>query len=241
MSPAAPRFLRRPCPSRPGRTVRPGRRTSSWRNSATTAARCCIRPISAAAPRTRRAASSSTARATSMSRATPTRTTFPRSMAMTPRSPAARMPTWSSSTRQAPPSSTVDAQVDFLARGSGYSVFLSDGDAVLALQDGDSGHAVRLDLVGGDSNAAVTGEDLLGSYSNYLIGSDSDGLAEQRRKSRGRRLHRRLQRHRRALLRQPAPVRVRLHRRRRCRCQPDTTCIRRRRIDQPCRQRRSPA
>ncbi len=67
-----------------------------------------------------------------------------------------------------------DARVDFLARGSGYSVFLSDGDAVLALQEGDGGHAIHLDLVGGDSDAAVSGEDLLGSYSNYLIGSDSD-------------------------------------------------------------------
>ena len=67
-----------------------------------------------------------------------------------------------------------DAQVDYLARGSGYSVFLTDGDAVLALQDGDTGHAIRLDLVGADSNAAVTGEDLLDSYSNYLIGSDAE-------------------------------------------------------------------
>ncbi|MGB5438207.1 MAG: DUF4347 domain-containing protein, partial [Gammaproteobacteria bacterium] len=67
-----------------------------------------------------------------------------------------------------------DARVDFLARGSGYTVFLSEGDAVLALQEGDGGHAIHLDLVGGDSDAAVSGEDLLGSYSNYLIGSDSD-------------------------------------------------------------------
>ena len=47
-----------------------------------------------------------------------------------------------------------DQQVDFFARGSGYTVFLTEGDAVLMLQEGDAGHVVRLDLLGGDTTAA---------------------------------------------------------------------------------------
>ena len=62
--------------------------------------------------------------------------------------------------------------MDFVARGSGYTVFLTEGDAVLMLQEGDAGHVVRLDLVGGDTSAPVSGADLLSSQSNYLIGND---------------------------------------------------------------------
>jgi VCBS repeat-containing protein len=68
-----------------------------------------------------------------------------------------------------------DEQVDFMARGSGYSVFLTEGDAVLLLQEGNTGHAVRLDLVGGDTSAPVSGADLLSSQSNYLVGTDESG------------------------------------------------------------------
>ena len=56
-----------------------------------------------------------------------------------------------------------DQQVDFVARGSGYTVFLTEGDAVLMLQEGDAGHVVRLDLVGGDTSAPASGADLLAS------------------------------------------------------------------------------
>ncbi len=66
-----------------------------------------------------------------------------------------------------------DAQVDFLARGSGYGVFLTDGDAVLALDDGESGHVVRLDVLGGDPDASFSGLDPLASRSNYLLGDDA--------------------------------------------------------------------
>ena len=65
-----------------------------------------------------------------------------------------------------------DTQVDYLSRGSGYSVFLCGGDAVLVLQGGETGHTVRLNLVGG-RRAAAKGENLLDSYSNYFIGNDS--------------------------------------------------------------------
>ena len=65
-----------------------------------------------------------------------------------------------------------DQQVDFVARGSGYTVFLTEGDAVLMLQEGDAGHVVRLDLLGGDTSAPASGADLLASQSNYLIGND---------------------------------------------------------------------
>jgi hypothetical protein len=65
-----------------------------------------------------------------------------------------------------------DAVVDFLARGSGYVVFLTDGDAVLALSQPDgTDHVVRLDVLGANPAAAAIGEDLLASRSNYLTGS----------------------------------------------------------------------
>jgi len=67
-----------------------------------------------------------------------------------------------------------DDRVDFLARGSGYSVFLSEGDAVLRLENGDTAHAIRLDLVGTSDDAAAAGETQLEARSNYLIGSDPD-------------------------------------------------------------------
>jgi hypothetical protein len=64
--------------------------------------------------------------------------------------------------------------VDFLARGSGYTVFLSDGDAVLSVTDGDSDYAVRLHLAGGDPATTVIGQNELGSRSNYLVGDSSE-------------------------------------------------------------------
>jgi VCBS repeat-containing protein len=63
-----------------------------------------------------------------------------------------------------------DAQVDFLARGSGYVVWLADGDAVIALDGGDTGHVLRLDVLGGNPDAAASGEGLLDGTSNYFVG-----------------------------------------------------------------------
>ena len=65
------------------------------------------------------------------------------------------------------------AQVDFLARGSGYTVGLTDGNAVLGLQNGDTSHLVQLTIVGGNADAVVAGEDLLEAKTNYLRGPES--------------------------------------------------------------------
>jgi sugar lactone lactonase YvrE len=67
-----------------------------------------------------------------------------------------------------------DARVDFLARGSGYGVWLTDGDAVLALDDGNGGgHVLRLDVLGTNADPGAMGEDALGAYTNYLVGDSS--------------------------------------------------------------------
>ncbi|MGB5571294.1 MAG: DUF4347 domain-containing protein, partial [Sedimenticolaceae bacterium] len=65
-----------------------------------------------------------------------------------------------------------DETVDFLSRGDGYSVFLTDGDAVLVLGGSDGQHVVRLDLVDANMDLSVAGQDQLASNSNYLIGND---------------------------------------------------------------------
>ena len=64
-----------------------------------------------------------------------------------------------------------DAAVDFLARGSGYTVFLAGGDAVLSLKHGPTSSVVRLSLVGGRADPTASGEEQLAGRSNYLIGS----------------------------------------------------------------------
>ncbi len=49
------------------------------------------------------------------------------------------------------------SDVDFIARGGGYTVFLTDGDAVIRLDNGESQHVVRLDLVGAATGVPVVG------------------------------------------------------------------------------------
>ena len=84
-----------------------------------------------------------------------------------------------------------DPQVKFLARGGGYTLFLSQNEAVLKLQSsaGSSGSAsqlqhsavstqrsatsvVRMKLVGANAGAAVSGSEQLSSRSNYFLGND---------------------------------------------------------------------
>jgi hypothetical protein len=86
-----------------------------------------------------------------------------------------------------------DAQVDFLAHGSGYTLFLSQGDAVLALrarapspaktQTGLANAratekptatvgALRMRVLGGDPAARATPEQQLPGSVNYFIGND---------------------------------------------------------------------
>jgi hypothetical protein len=66
-----------------------------------------------------------------------------------------------------------DAQVKFLARGSGYTVFLTPTGAVLSLQqESGGGDVIRMQLAGANPAPAVLGRDELPGKSNYLIGND---------------------------------------------------------------------
>lgn len=70
--------------------------------------------------------------------------------------------------------------VKFLARGHGYSMFLSQRDAVLSLQKyGKSGKvesqtAVRMSIEGASENASVAGEEKTEGRSNYFVGNDPE-------------------------------------------------------------------
>jgi hypothetical protein len=73
-----------------------------------------------------------------------------------------------------------DARVKFQARGSGYGLYLTVGEAVLMLQhsalstqhSAPSAFVVRMKLANANPRAAVTGSDELSGKSNYFIGND---------------------------------------------------------------------
>jgi hypothetical protein len=80
-----------------------------------------------------------------------------------------------------------DPSVQFLARGSGYSLFLTSQEAVLSLskpvtpaaavsgavgQPAQEEDVLRLQLVGANPAPRVAGEDLLPGITNYFIGND---------------------------------------------------------------------
>jgi hypothetical protein len=78
-----------------------------------------------------------------------------------------------------------DAQVQFLSRGAGYTVFLTPTSAVLSLRQRDAGsqkaefagskrpaNVLRIALVGANPASKATGIDQLPGKSNYFIGSD---------------------------------------------------------------------
>jgi hypothetical protein len=73
-----------------------------------------------------------------------------------------------------------DPQVKFLARGPGYTLFLTSQEAVLALQPSAPGAArkggkpavLRLKLLGAERHARVSGERELPGQSNYFVGND---------------------------------------------------------------------
>ncbi len=67
-----------------------------------------------------------------------------------------------------------DAAVDYVARGKGYQVFLAGGDAVLALGNGNSGFAVRMDLVDGADVPQVISHNQQPGYVNYFRGNDPE-------------------------------------------------------------------
>ncbi|MBZ5718795.1 MAG: SBBP repeat-containing protein [Acidobacteriia bacterium] len=73
-----------------------------------------------------------------------------------------------------------DPRVKFLARGSGYGLFLTGEEAVLALQSSTVGRqssarktsVLTMGLVGASPSPVVTGTDVLPGKSNYFIGND---------------------------------------------------------------------
>lgn len=69
-------------------------------------------------------------------------------------------------------SGQTDLQVRFLARGQGYTLFLTPSQAVLSLRKGTSGAAVRLEWLGANRSALIQGQAPVGGVSNYLHGKD---------------------------------------------------------------------
>lgn len=69
-----------------------------------------------------------------------------------------------------------DASVKYLARGKGYTLYLTPKEAVLALQardaSGAKGDVVRMKLKGANANPIVQGLDILPGKSNYISGND---------------------------------------------------------------------
>jgi hypothetical protein len=64
-----------------------------------------------------------------------------------------------------------DAAFDFVARGSGYTVGLDGGDALIALRGSETGHALRLSLSGANDDATAHGEAMLAAQSQFLVNS----------------------------------------------------------------------
>jgi hypothetical protein len=64
------------------------------------------------------------------------------------------------------------AQVNFLSRGQGYTLFLTPTQAVLALGQGSGENVVQMRLVGASSAAQAEGLDRQAGVSNYLFGND---------------------------------------------------------------------
>jgi hypothetical protein len=73
-----------------------------------------------------------------------------------------------------------DPQVEFVSRGSGYTLFLTKNDAVFALNAASNrkelqSQTLRMHFVGANPDARMTGQDELPGKSNYFIGSDPNG------------------------------------------------------------------
>ena len=66
-------------------------------------------------------------------------------------------------------------QVKFLARGAGYTLFLTGPEAVMALSDASDktkSSTVRMNLVGANRDALASGLNQLPGKSNYFVGDD---------------------------------------------------------------------
>jgi RHS repeat-associated protein len=83
----------------------------------------------------------------------------------------------------------VDSRVRYLARCGGYSIFLTDEEAVLALRKPpDKPAALRMSLIGENHDARFEGLDPLPGASNYYLGNDpkqwQEGVRQYRRIAR---------------------------------------------------------
>jgi len=65
-----------------------------------------------------------------------------------------------------------DPRVKFLARGGGYTLFLTSDEAVFVAQSANKRSVLRVRLLGGNRKAEVHGLEQLPGRSNYLMGSD---------------------------------------------------------------------
>lgn len=65
-----------------------------------------------------------------------------------------------------------DPRVDFVARGPGYTAFLTAGEAVLALRAGGKRAVLRMALVGANPAPRVRGSDLASGRIDYMKGGD---------------------------------------------------------------------
>ena len=65
-----------------------------------------------------------------------------------------------------------DPRVRFLARGSRYSVYITDCEATLSLRHNDRSANVSVHLTGAHSNLTPQAEELRQSFSNYFVGND---------------------------------------------------------------------
>ena len=69
-----------------------------------------------------------------------------------------------------------DARVNYVARGGGYTLFLTPTEAILALSQTHKSsvtHTIRMQLLGANPTAAVAGLKTLPGVSNYFVGQMS--------------------------------------------------------------------
>jgi hypothetical protein len=115
-----------------------------------------------------------------------TSNTFPDSLKALPDSPKARPGSLSLPMFFEPNEGQTDARVKFMARGSGYGLFLTGDEAVLELQQAvpnprtatalpaaKTSALIRMRLEGASASAKVSGVSPLPGKSNYFIGNDS--------------------------------------------------------------------
>src|SRR5947209_16279532 len=62
-----------------------------------------------------------------------------------------------------------DSRVKYVSRGKGYTLFLTNSEAVLSMANSDRQSVVRMRLVGSDPSAAVSGVDELTGMTIYII------------------------------------------------------------------------